>query len=309
MSGGRNRTVRFYSITRVQPDDTSIVMQPGFWTDVKSKLDALTAAAQFTFIKGNEYRGTSRHCSETASDYFYLGRVRDRIDFPESSTGDDDEEPLILNEDGRLVEPCYMYVADNEENEVAILRSSGGPRPETVDKWLTAMFRSVLGNDVLKLTPVLRRGQMERLNAATNVKKFTVKVDKHQPINSTPVDGQSRITGALDEVYDDLEGQASMSFEWSFGNATPTPSTGRKLLTHIREVLDRMSPSTAQVTVIRPDDNGDEIVDHIDFIKERVAFRVEVGSDTDAAQSPDVVTTALRDAVRLYLGQDADDEQ
>ncbi|MBF6158973.1 hypothetical protein IU421_04920 [Nocardia cyriacigeorgica] len=297
MTGPKKRTVHFFDPVRVMPDGTEVELQTGFWKELHSKVSALESDEQFTTIRGIQYRGAARHCLFTSVDYLYLGKTRETIDYPDSSVGDDDEQPLVLEDGGRLVEPCYLYCVRKPYNAVATLRASGGATISAVETWITRVLRDDLGSDAIELRPVVRNDQMERLAQAESVAKFSVKLDKDRH----PADSNGTISGAIKDAYESLGTGATMTFEWSYGNSTPTHGAGVKMVDQIRQVLRWNAAKSAEATVLRTDEGGNVVRDQIDFFKDRVSYRVPVGESSEIVQTADVVTAALREASRIYL--------
>lgn len=299
MAGPKRRRVHFFQPYRCKPNDDEIELAAQFWSNFHRKIGGTAAPDQFVEIRGTEYRGAARHCAETGVDYLYLGRKRDAVDFPERSTGDDDEQPLILDDGERLMEPCYLHTVDDTQNIVATLRSSGGSSISAVETWLSRALRDKLGSDRIKLRPIVRHDQMDRLNNAQNITKFSIKMDKHQV--STSSDGD--IAGAMQQAYDSLEGGATMTFEWSFGRSAPDSSLGQKLLGQAKQLLTWENIRSAEATIISEED-GETRREIVDFLKDNVTFRVTVGETPDIVQSPEVVTRALLKAAKQFRDLD-----
>lgn len=301
---GKKRTVRFFVPKRVQPDGTSIQLQPNFWKGFRKKVEALPAAEQFVNIRDIDYRGAARHEQSNSADYLYLGKTRDKADLPERSVGEGDETPLILREGERLVEPCYIYVVKPQSNRIATLRSSGGPSVSAVGEWITGFYQNELGIDRIVLEPVMREDQMDRLNEALNVASFSVTIEKHQNLGDVPA--ESAVTQAVKNSYETLDRGARVDYSWSFGHKSPESSLGETLKNDIKTILGWGLAKYAKATVIRESDDGHLIRDKIDFIKDQVTTQVTVGTDPAAVQSADVVLSALLEAARRYddLGLD-----
>ncbi|WP_415047375.1 DUF6731 family protein [Gordonia sp. (in: high G+C Gram-positive bacteria)] len=209
MPEARKRTVHFFEPVRTQPDGTEIELTVGFWSQFRSRIEALSSDDQFLTIRGIQYRGAARHCVASSADFLYLGKTRDPIDHPENAVGDDDEQPLVLEDGGRLVEPCYLYDAQAGTNVVATLRSSAGPSISAVEDWLTRIIKHEIGEDSIKLRPVVRHDQMERLDEAQNIARFSVKFDKDQNPEANS-DGQ--VVNAVSNAYEGLGQGATMTF-------------------------------------------------------------------------------------------------
>ncbi|WP_280300842.1 DUF6731 family protein [Nocardia neocaledoniensis] len=297
MANAKKRTVHFYEPVRVMPDDTEIELQPGFWKEFYTTISAFDSDEQFTMIRGVQYRGAARHSAASSADYLYLGKTRDTIDYPESSVGDDDEQPLTLEDGGRLVEPCYLFCVREPNNVVATMRASGGATISAVEAWITKVLKSDLGSDSIKLKPVVRSDQMERLEQAKSVAKFSIKLDKDRH----PAGSDGVIAQAMKNAYESLGNGATLTFEWSYGNSAPAPDTGKKLKSQIFQMLGWDAAKSAEATVIRENDRGDLIRDQLDFFKDRVSFRVTVGDSPNIVQTADVVTDALKEASKMYV--------
>jgi hypothetical protein len=295
----KKRTVRFFVPYRRKPDGTTAPLNPNFWTLFRNKLTPLTNANQFLTIRGLEYRGATRHETTAAADYFYLGKTRDQVDFPESSVGEADEAPLALQEGARLVEPCYFVVAEESDNTIALLRSSAGPSVSAVGDWITRFFEDSLGNDVIELQPKLRGDQSTRFNDAVNVTKFEVAIERHHNLGEVTAD--TRLGAALQESYEGLDRGALIEQSWSFGHSQPDASLGQSMKQAIVEVLNWGVAKTAKATVIRHRPDGREFRDRIDFIKDQITTQVRVGDNPGVIQSPEIVIAALREAVQEYV--------
>lgn len=304
---GKKRTVRFFVPKRIQPNGISIPLEPNFWAGFRDKVKALPAAEQFVEIRDISYRGAARREPSNAADYLYLGKTRDKADLPESSVGESDETPLVLQEGERLVEPCYIYIVKPISNRVATLRSSGGPSVSAVGEWVTGFYKTQLGADKIVLEPVMRADQMERLNEASNIASFSVTIEKNQ--NLSDASAGSVITDAVKNSYEKLERGAKIDYSWSYGHRASNISLSETLKNDIRKILAWGLAKAAKATVVREED-GHLIRDKIDFIKDQVTMQVTVGTDTGAVQSADVVLSALLDAARRYddLGLDEPEE-
>lgn len=303
---GKKRTVRFFVPKRIQPNGTSIPLQPDFWDGLRKKVKALPSAEQFVQIRDVSYRGAARREPTNGADYLYLGKTREHSDLPERSLGDADETPLVLQDGERLVEPCYIYVVKPRTNRIATLRSSGGPSVSAVGEWITGFYKGQLGPDKIVLEPVMREDQMERLNDALNIASFSVTIEKHQSLED--VSAGSVITDAVKNSYETLERGARVDYSWSYGLKSPKASLGETLKNDIRKILGWGLAKYAKATVIRNDD-GSVIRDKIDFIKDQVTMQVTVGSDSAAVQSADVVLSALLEATRQYNGLGLDEPE
>ncbi|MCW2092659.1 UNVERIFIED_ORG: hypothetical protein M2328_005939 [Rhodococcus erythropolis] len=297
MADAKKRTVHFFEPVRAQPDGTEIELQNDFWSRFRAEIKGLDTDEQFVTIRGVQYRGAARHCVTNLSDYLYLGKTRDTIDHPESSVGDDDEQPLILEDGGRLVEPCYLYCVEEPKNVVASLRSSGGPSITAVEEWLTKILKKNLGNDAIKLRPIVRHDQLDRLEQAQNVARFSIKLEKDKHPQGA---NDGAIASAVSGAYESLGQGATMTYEWSYGNSTPDKQTGKRLVNQIKQILNWGATKSAEATIIREGENGDLIRDQIDFVRDKVTFKVPVGTSPNIVQSADVVTDALLEASKKY---------
>ncbi|MFA4083038.1 hypothetical protein ONA92_15180 [Mycobacteroides salmoniphilum] len=300
----KKRIVRFFEPYRRQPDATTVQLDQNFWADFRDKLTPLSYDDQLLTIRGFEYRGAARHELSTASDYFYLCKTREQVDFPESSIGDADEAPLTLQEGARLVEPCYFVVAEPPNNTIALIRSSAGPSVSAVGDWVTRHYQGPLGHDVIELQPKLRGDQSTRFNDAVNITRFEVAIERHHNLGEVTADTQ--LGAALRGSYEGLERGALVEQVWSFGHNQPNASLGQDMKQAVIEVLNWGVAKLAKATVVRTRPDGSEFRDKIDFVKDQITTRVRVGDDPTVSQSPEVVVSALREAVHEYIAMDLD---
>lgn len=296
MSQVKKRTVHIFEPYRERPDGSPSDLPNKFWEGFRGIVSKLDAKNQFVTIRGTEYRGAARHCSESMVDYLYLGKSRDRADWPESSVGEDDEQPLSLDHDGRLVEPCYLLPIDGTEL-VALLRSTAGPHVSAVEDWMTILLKQKLHNDTIKLRPYLRTDDMERLESAVGVARMNIKIDKNSSVSK---ENEGRIVGPVHDIYGGLGGNATVAIEVSYEHSIPTPKVGRSMKEELKSFLRSSGLRKAEGTIITEDAYGKIKRERLDFIKDKVTFQVPVGDGPDVIQSPAVVISAMGEAIKQF---------
>jgi hypothetical protein len=302
MSKPKSRRVHIMKPMAETPDETLTALEPGFWSVFHNKISGLEARAQFHEFLGLQYRGAARHCTGTSVDYMYLGKNRAKSDWPERGSGDDDEFPLVLEEADRLVEPCYLYDLGRDTNTVAVLRSSGGPSISAVESWMTRTFKHQLGNKKLRLQPVTREDQMERLENALAVSKFEVSLMASKQI---PEDvGNMGIELALHQAYLDAGHSATIDFKLSFGNSLKAAISNDSNIADFRNIFSWGIAKKATATLVFEEEDGSLRRELVDFISDKVSFQINVGDDANMAQTPEVVTAALIEAKSLYNALD-----
>lgn len=305
---GKFRTVYLYQVVQTDSAGELVNLAHGFWERTHSKLESLGRKDKRLSYRGRKYSGKSDTNVPAARDYIYLSKARPGADWPDIESDGGDTSRLSLPEDQALVEPMYLLPLENS-NIVAALRTSGGPTPQALEAWLHKIYAQDLGADSLTVLPVLSEDQQERFASATGATKVHL---KFKDGSHTASYGASGIETAVRGIEEETEGDATVEIGVSYGRRRPSNRQGRNLLEMIRDSLRRVDNATQfEATILRTDEDGNEVRDTIDFLKERIRYREQIGVSEDEPPTEGEVIQGLVSALQRFRDSTlevADDE-
>jgi hypothetical protein len=240
------------------------------------------------------YRGNSRSVGEPATRFLYIGKRRPRQDWPDTSVGGADEEPLEV--DGELVEPMYLLPVPNT-NYVGVLRTSGGPTFAAATEWIGQVLQSQGDPMDFFLRSVVRHDALERLAESGGVSMFDIKL----AAGASVPDDAGRITTVVNELRAQGGADLSIGLRISFGNAIPDEGTARELAHDVERVLRGGNGLKNVIAkVIETKDDGSISKDELHFLNDRITHSVSVGQSESELATAEVVINAMAQAVTTF---------
>lgn len=293
----KERLVYFFEPVMLNQADVIQPLENGFWEHVHSLLSKMPEEDLRAEILGRKILGAARREKRLAQDYIYVGRMRPGADWPDVADNDGEIETLASTGFNlSLVEPAYL-VSVGGTNYVAFVRSSAGPSTSAITTWLNLMLGLETTEHRLELRPYVRRDQLERLREAQGATKLHLKIDPDVMTGSHPTDDVGK---ALKAAQNAGAGGVSVELTLSFGRATPSDGAGEELVSEVRKILtgpNRVPFSRASATVLRTDEDGDLVRDHIDFTRDRITVQQPFGADENQEPTPEVVISGLNSAI------------
>lgn len=294
MAKGKKRTVYLYEVIRRDSNGDEMDLESGFWKRFHDKLVSLKPEDRRIEYRGRRYAGRADTALSPAADYFYFGKARPGADWPDVEDGAGDATSLQLDDDESLVEPIHM-LPYRHTNQIATVRTSGGPLPQAVEAWIEFIFRAELHGGWYELHPVINEDVAERLKASTGAAKLEVKTKLG--INSFSPEGIEESLHNLESEYP----SASMDVTISFGQSSPGEKESGKLLRLLRRLSRNTASSDAlRATLLRPGEDGHETRDKIDFLRDRVKYTETFGASEDRPASTSEILHGLSSALRKY---------
>ncbi len=301
VSQAMRKIVRFYDLRLLPRDgDDTRPIQPGFWPALGVQIETRSPRECQVSARGRLVHGEHRTCHQPAKQYFYVGRVRDRSDWPDTldRSGAVGELELSLR-DSVLLEPTYV-VPFGAQNRVAVLTmSQSSPRVSTLEDWFSRMAGLDPAIEQLTLLPILNQHVAERLAQASGATVFQVHAEPHADIP----DGGGEI-GAAARAAKAVSSETDIVLKWSLARRSGSAETRSDLLRAAQWVRGDWAKS-AQVSLRLPGDEADgPHVEQYDLIShhftQQVRFDVQAGSRPSEASVIGGITDAIGSFNRAF---------
>lgn len=227
---------------------------------------------EFVDDSGVLLEGELRTSASGQIDFVYIGRSRDRLDWPDRRTKTDPTlGSLALDESiTGIFEPARMKPIPGTNN-VAIARSYAGPLPSAAESWLTDAYRTVKKGFSITLVPVTRKDQIARLRAAVGVSRLTVSLE------GDIARGQGRIAKAARELQEAVGFPVRTDITLSMGN-NKFDVAFDSLKDLLARAMETGSVSKAEATLLEDTPGGEVKRDTVDFFSDKLAYTIEVKS-------------------------------
>lgn len=295
---GKTRNVHFFEMIKIDQKNN---VNP-YHADGLKRLHTHTLGLPEQRLKleigSQKVSGSARTEPSTLQEFFYIGKTRNGSDWPDMQHPNADPVPLQLpaNVLG-LIEPAYIVPISGTQY-LAAVRTQSAPSWSMIEKWLTSVTGGLKSGYTVELRPYVREDQLKRLRSALGATKLHIKFDS----GDTAPEGSGEIGKALASIQETSAFGASVELTLSFGNAKPDELVAQQLVDDLRKILDKTKPKAASATLLRHGDEDYDAIqkDHIDFIKERVTERVEIGTSPDDRPSTAVVLSSINDAIQRF---------
>jgi hypothetical protein len=296
-----SRVVRFYDLRILRNDALrGQEVEPGFWRQLADTVNDREPEQREEVIRGRRIFGEHRVSVQPARPYFYIGRVRNRAEWPDTLL--DDGSGVVgrlepSQQGAVLLEPSYV-VPFGDRNRVAIMSmSQTSPSMAALEEWLTVQSEMHLKDLQISLIPILNRHVMERLSQSRGATSLTVVVE---PMKTIP-DGGGQI-GQAARAAREVSAETDLTLKWSLANRKGKPSTTSDLLEAARWIDDSWAKS-AEVSLEVPDDAGDFHREHYNLIKHRCTIRTQFEAPDDQHYSEASVIGGITDAIEEFSRQ------
>jgi hypothetical protein len=293
--------VRFYDLRILRNDELrGEEVEPGFWRQLAETLHDREPEKREEVIRGRRVFGEHRVSAHPARPYFYIGRVRNRSEWPDTLRDDGSGVVgrLEPSQQGTvLLEPSYV-VPFGDRNRVAIMSmSQTSPSMVALEEWLTMQSEMHRKDLQISLIPILNPHVMERLSQSRGATSLTVVVE---PMKAIP-GGGGQIGRAAREARQ-VSSETDLTLKWSLANRKGKPSTTSDLLEAARWVDDSWAKS-AEVSLEVPDDTGDFHREHYNLIKHRCTIHAQFEAPDDQHHSEASVIGGITDAIDEFNRQ------
>lgn len=293
-SHGTKRRVYFVEPVIEHQDNSLEEVSDDFWKHFLQHVSNLPQVRRRIELHGRKYIGEMRTETQPAEDYLYLGKARRGADWPDISDASGVVSPLALGAGvDALIEPAYLLPVSGT-NYVAVLRTSGGPSFSAIESWMSSAAGFDTSSERFTLRPYVRTDQLERLNSASGATRVHLKVD---PGALQVDDSLGTIGNAMKQVQDLGAGGVSVDMILSFGRATPTHAYAEAVAEEVQKIIGKVPFRSAEATLLVEDENGKEVREKVDFVRDRVTGSEYVGTSEDEPATPPLVLKALTDAI------------
>ncbi|MBF4549686.1 hypothetical protein [Pseudoclavibacter sp. VKM Ac-2888] len=271
-----SKTVRIYRVVLIDQHGIEIPPPKTYWDRIfkhHAPSDGLAYGTHiFVDAAGITYEGQLRLPASVSDRHVYLGRGRDRLDWPDRRTrGTVEISPLADDAETQAVfEPLRLKPISGTDF-VAVVRSYAGAHPTALEAWLNDAYSKVKPGITTVLRPHTRTDQVERLQAAVGVSRVVVSVE------GTASDGNT-IEAAAAELQEEVGYPLRIDIVMSMGNAKDANAFGR-LLDLASGFVNGRTKAKAEATLLEMDDDGEITRDVVNFFSDKVAYAVEVKTD------------------------------
>lgn len=291
---GAKRRVYFVEPVIEHQDNSLEEVSEDFWKHFLKHVSDLPQVRRRIELHGRKYIGEMRTEIQPAEDYLYLGKARRGADWPDISDSSGIVSPLALGAGvDALIEPAYLLPVSGT-NYVAVLRTSGGPSFSAIESWMSSAAGFDTSSERFTLRPYVRTDQLERLNSASGATRVHLKVD---PGVLQVDESLGAIGNAMKQVQDLGAGGVSVDMVLSFGRATPTHAYAEAVAREVQKIIGKVPFKSAEATLLTEDENGKEVREKVDFVRDRVTGSEYVGTSEDEPATPPLVLKALTDAI------------
>lgn len=295
MGNAKKRTVRFYRPSLVDDSGNSQYVAADFWSKFITYVAGCARVDRESSRNGRRLLGVGGDSVPHATKYLYIGKMRAKGDYP------DDFDPqgtkansLAFNTSiGEIAEPCYI-VPTGHKTTIAVLRTSGGPRIEDIETYVSDVGKFIGQKKSLVLKPIVSTEQWNLLAQSQLVSKLEVRVDAH----SAPTIGTAgKVGAAMREVMELTDSDATLNMTLSFGHGVPDTAAGRKFSAEAKDFLQSGQYGKAVATLKIPNGTGGWRTESVDFIRELVTYQATVGQTDSDPLTPDLVLPEILKAI------------
>lgn len=300
MPSGKQRTIYFFEPVILDQNDVAQEIEDGFWKSLFGHVASLKEDDRRTTYRLRKYEGSINATKSPATDYLYLAKLRPGADWPDIRAADGTHGTLAsTGAVTDLLEPAYLVSVTNTKY-CAIMRSSAGPTFSATEFWLNQVCGFVEMDQRLELRPYVRADQLQRLAAAQGASRIRLHVEAEALDDAQPT---SELGQAIAAAQRAVGGGVSLDMTMSFGHASPDGPGGRQLTAAVEDILRAGGVKHAEATLLVQDEDGDLVRDRTDFVRDRVTFVEEVGESEDEQPTPEVVMSAMAEAIKLFKQQ------
>lgn len=295
MAQAKKRTVRFFTPLLIDGQGNSRFVDDKFWDGFIDFVASLDRSDREARKNGHPLLGLGGTHSKTNHKYLYVGKMRAKGDYPDDfdPTGSSPKSLAFNATIREISEPAYV-IPTGIKQTVAILRTSGGPRLEDIEYWISAVGLFIGNSESFVLSPVLSTKQWDLLKEAQLVSKVEVKVTKDQ----APSDGSpGKVNAAVREVMGIGDFDASLDFTLSFGHGVPDTVAGSHFTAEMKEFIMNGEYSKAVASLKIPNPDGSWRTESVNFIREVVTYQARVGQTDGDPLTPDLVLPEVLGAI------------
>ncbi|WP_104109529.1 hypothetical protein [Arthrobacter sp. N199823] len=300
MAQAKKRTVRFFTPRIVDSKGNSTLVSDDFWGKFIDFIAARSRSDREAHRNGHALLGLGGTHNRTNSKYLYIGKMRAKGDYP------DDFDPqgssptsLAFNATIREIsEPAYV-IPTGIKKTVAILRTTGGPRLEDIEYWISSIGLYIGNGQSFVLDPVLNTKQWDLLKQAQLVSKVEVKVAKDQVPSGK---AKGKVNKAVREVMAIGDFDTSFDFTLSFGHGVPNTVAGSHFTDEMKDYIENGEYSKAVASLKIPNPDGTWRTESVNFIREVVTYQARVGQTDSDPLTPDLILPEVLGAIASCRG-------
>jgi hypothetical protein len=295
MGNAKKRTVRFYRASLLDGQGNSKLVANDFWPNFIDHVGAVDRVDRESARNGRKLLGVAGDSVKYATKYLYIGRMRAKGDYPDDFDQKGTQaNSLAFNPSiNEIAEPCYI-VPTGHNRTIAVLRTSGGPRIEDIETYISDVGGFSAQQESFALNPVVSQEQWNLLAASELVSKLDVRVDGH----AAPTVGTAGKVGeAVRKALDLADNDATLNMQLSFGHGVPDTVAGHNFSDEAKKFLQSGQYGKAVATLKIPNGTGGWRTESVDFIRELVTYQAKVGQTDSDPLTPDLVLPEILNAI------------
>lgn len=278
------RTVRFYKLQVIDPYNIVTDAPNDFWQTV-SDAHKPDGQESITRRKDKLANGTLLErqffFSSQIFDLLYLGRPRDRMDWPDKRSKDETDIASLASDEtiSEILEPCRIMPVQGKPI-IAVARSSAGAQFTAIEEWLTLVYSEIRPGFTISLTSWARQDQAERLEKALGASTLEVVIATQRGLDLTAgSSGTDPVGEAAHSIQEELGHPARIKVSVGVGNIK-NPGTLANVKEAITSLFQRGEYESLKATLVEEDPQTREIKRNaVNFIDDQVALVIEVDDD------------------------------
>lgn len=274
-------------------------------------------------IQGHKISGKCDSCFAPAVYYLHLTKDRELSDWPEAGDTSGTISNLALKREQTgiisILEYTYLLPVSNTPY-IALLRSSSGPTPSVIEKWVSFKESMVEEGSSFELQPILRDNAQQKLNKALGVKSLEVRFEGKPDSNASSVIERAAAEASSSIDSNDYANM-SVDFRISMGRPTIVENSTKAIQKQALSILANSNVSKTRPedpfhhgyvtkmrakTIQRSPDSDKTIIEPVDFIKEQLTEDIDFGSRKDSEMTPEIILSGMIEAINRFRKRDGE---
>lgn len=293
---GKAKTVYFYSGGEKDAENLIHPWGPRRWQSFLDRVSQNSERNNTVTHYGKEYTAYVRQVAGLRYMYVSVGRFR--ADWPAVETADH-QDPLSVKE------YAYLFPIDTRD-EIAVVKSSGGPRPGALESLINLVEENALSIGSFVLEPVMRKNAKTRLENSLGVSKLYVRVstEGHQsPTGGSRIeratDSASEVPGLENADYV-IDYTISLKHPKNAGPATDALDREAKELVEVLDPSGKGKIKKLQARLLQPKDGNKISNEPVDFIKDTITVKGEFGDNPNEILSEQQIVDGAYHAIQQF---------
>lgn len=293
------KQVRFYRPYLIDKNDKQRPFQSDFWQKLRDHVGTLAEKDRDFRHNGAQFYGETGLGTSPARDFFRIGRIRRRSDWPDRIGDDYKVSPLTLPS-GNLFEAAYL-VPFGTANQVAMMGPLRGQvSVQAIESWITQALSLPPSGESVELVPEIDPSLQRKLQQAEGVSSMTVRLP-HDATLQTPQGGRSRIERALREAHDSGQHELDVELTFSYGRRAPRGTMREGLLNVVNRLNRSEGYDKVEFSLMVPTGDGDTYrIEHHELVKDTITTKARFEVPEDERLGVDAILQGIVGAIEQF---------